>query len=174
MRFEGLKTRLQHELRALYAHRWQILFIWLFCATAFVKRWFAWFLHQPYLRAVNIEPPITDEILLVEESSIRTQKAVLGQVITTKICTNMKSLALSFWISIVTLYVAITDETGFWGCGVYRVIFTRGARDGVGESIDWVFSFLGCDCSNETQNWNSKEIIKKLYKFFNVLVLICP
>jgi hypothetical protein len=72
----------------------------------------------------------------------------------------MKSLALSFWISIVTLYVAITDETGFWGCGVYRVIFTRGAGYGVGESIDRVFSFLGCDCSNDTQNLNSKEIIK--------------
>ena len=87
-----------------------------------------------YLRAVHIEPPVTDEVLLVEESPIRTEEAVLGQVIATKISTNMKSLALCLWVSIVTLYEAITQETCVRRAGVDGVVLARGPGDGRGES----------------------------------------
>ena len=88
---------------------------------------------------------------MVEESSIRTKKAVLGQVIATKISTNVKRLTLSFWISIVTLYVAITEETGVWRAGEDGIIFSWGAGDGVRKSSDWVFFFLGRDCSKQCE-----------------------
>ena len=32
------------------------------------------------LAAVNIEPPVTDEIFLVEQSAVGTEKTVLGQI----------------------------------------------------------------------------------------------
>ena len=88
-----------------------------------------------YLRTVHIEPPVTDEVLLVEKCSIRTEKAVLGQVFTTKISTNMKSLALSLRVSIISLYEAITQETSVRRAGIYGIVFTRGPRDGGGKGL---------------------------------------
>ena len=60
------------------------------------------------LRAIHVTPPITDEILLVEDSSIRTKEAVVGQITSTKVSTNVEGLTLSFWVSIVSLDEAIT------------------------------------------------------------------
>ena len=92
--------------------------------------------HHKYLnlRAVHIKPPVTDEILLVEESTIRTQEAVLGQITSTKVSTNVEGLTLSFWVSIVSLYKAITQETGFWRSSKDGIIFSRGAGDGLFKS----------------------------------------
>ena len=77
-----------------------------------------------YLRAVHIEPPITDEILLIKQSTIRTEETVLSEVFPAKVGTDVKGLALCFWISVVTLYVAITEETAIRRSGVDGIIFT--------------------------------------------------
>merc|ERR1719228_1978404 len=52
--------------------------------------------------AVKVEPPITDEIVLVEECSIRTEEAVLGKTSSSISCANMECLTFSLGISIVT------------------------------------------------------------------------
>ena len=104
-----------------------------------------------YLRAVHIEPPITDEVLLVKQSTIRTKEAVLGEVFTAKVGTDVESLALSFWISVVTLYVSITEETRARRSGVDGIIFSWGAGDGVGESRNGIFFFLCISYSKQSK-----------------------
>ena len=56
-----------------------------------------------YLRAVHIEPPVADEVLLVEDSPVGAEEAVLEQSTHSVICTNMETLTVSFGISIVAL-----------------------------------------------------------------------
>ena len=62
--------------------------------------------------AVKIEPPVTDEIVLVEECTIRTEEAVLGQTSSSISCANMKCLAFILRVSIVTsINLTITDKS---------------------------------------------------------------
>jgi len=53
-------------------------------------------------RAVNVEPPVADEVVLVEDGSIGTEEAVLGEAALPIAGTDVESLALGFSISIVT------------------------------------------------------------------------
>ena len=53
--------------------------------------------------AVNVEPPVADEVLLVEEGSVGAEEAVLDEVVVTKVGADVECLALSFGVSIVTL-----------------------------------------------------------------------
>jgi len=67
------------------------------------------------LRAVHIEPPVTDEVLLVEEGPVRAEEAVLYQGATAIIPTDVESLAVCVLISIVTLYLLVTVEPSIGG-----------------------------------------------------------
>ena len=53
---------------------------------------------------VNIEPPVTDEVLLVEQGTIGTEEAVLGQPSLTISGTNVEWLAVSLNISIIASF----------------------------------------------------------------------
>ena len=53
-------------------------------------------------RAVHVEPPVADEVVLVEDGSIGTEEAVLGEAALPIAGTNVESLALGFSVSIVT------------------------------------------------------------------------
>ena len=53
-------------------------------------------------RAVHVEPPVTYEVVLVEDSSIRTEEAVLGEAALPITGTDVESLTLGFQISIVS------------------------------------------------------------------------
>ena len=63
-----------------------------------------------HLVTVHIELPVTYEVLLVEESPIRTEEAVLHEVACTIPSTQMVSLAVCFLVSIVTFHLAHTGE----------------------------------------------------------------
>ena len=52
----------------------------------FVKSFFL----SSHLRTVDIEPPVTDEVLLIEQSSVRTEEAVLDQGTAAVRSANMK------------------------------------------------------------------------------------
>lgn len=54
------------------------------------------------LGAVNVEPPVADEVLLVEDGSIGAEEGVLGQATLGVVGTDVEGLALSLGISIVT------------------------------------------------------------------------
>ena len=45
-----------------------------------------------YLTAVYVEPPVADEVLLVEQRAIRTQEAVLGQALAVQVGAHVEGL----------------------------------------------------------------------------------
>ena len=51
---------------------------------------------------VEVEPPVADEVVLVEESSVGTEEAVLGQTSSSVSSADVESLALSLGVSVVT------------------------------------------------------------------------
>ena len=62
--------------------------------------------------AVEVEPPVADEVVLVEESSVGTEEAVLGQTSGSVSSADVESLALSLRVSVVTsVNLAVTGET---------------------------------------------------------------
>ena len=82
--------------------------------------------HATNHRTVHIEPPITDEVLLVIESTIRTEP---GGKEPAPLPTDVVGLALSLWISIVTIHQARALEGGGRREGVVRVVITSKTRD---------------------------------------------
>merc|ERR550539_721601 len=84
--------------------------------------------------AVEVEPPVADEVVLVEESSVGTEEAVLGQTSGPVSSTDVESLALSLGVSVVTtVNLAVTDEGGLWHLGVDGVVLPRDPGDVGGE-----------------------------------------
>ena len=59
-----------------------------------------WLLYQ---RAVDVEPPVTDEVLLVEEGSVGAEMRVLDEVGVAEVRTDVESLALGLGVGVVTL-----------------------------------------------------------------------
>ena len=55
-----------------------------------------------YQGAVNIEPPVTDEVLLVEEGSVGTEMGVLDEVGVAEVRTDVEPLALGLGVGVVT------------------------------------------------------------------------
>ena len=95
--------------------------------------------------AVKIEPPVTDEIVLVEECTIRTEEAVLGQTSSSISCANMECLALSLGVSIVTsIHLAFTAESRFRNLSIDRVVFSGHAWNVRSKSSERVSSFISC------------------------------
>ena len=60
--------------------------------------------------AVHVEPPVTDEVLLVEQSPIGAEETVLGQTTVSEVGTNVEWLAVSLWVSVVTLIYYIENQ----------------------------------------------------------------
>ena len=52
--------------------------------------------------AVKVEPPVADEVVLVEDGSVGTEETVLGETTSSISCTDVENLTLSLLISIVT------------------------------------------------------------------------
>ena len=85
-----------------------------------------------YLAAVHVEPPVADEVLLVEEGAIGTQEGVLGETTGAISGTNMERLALCLWVSVVpAIYLAVTEERGLRDHGENGVVLTRHTRNGL-------------------------------------------
>ena len=74
-------------------------------------------------RAVHIEPPVADEVLLLEDCSVGTEEAVLGQTSVAVITTDVEHLTLSLGVGIVTsLHQPIADEGGVRHLGVDGIV----------------------------------------------------
>jgi len=83
------------------------------------------------LGTVKVEPPITDKVVLVENSSVGTEERVLGKASLTISSTNMEDLTFSFRISIITsINLPVTGEAGLGDLGVDGVVLTRHSWDG--------------------------------------------
>ena len=55
-----------------------------------------------YQGAVNIEPPVTDEVLLVEKGSVGAEMGVLDEVCVAEVRTDVEPLALGLGVGVVT------------------------------------------------------------------------
>jgi len=75
--------------------------------------------------AVDIEPPVTDEILLVEDSSVRTEEGVLEKTSNAVIGADVEALAVGLRVAIVPFYLAVTGEGGVRRHAIHWVILTR-------------------------------------------------
>ena len=54
-----------------------------------------------HLRAVHVKPPVTDEVLLIEDGAIGAEEAVLGEAATAVVTTDVEGLALGLRVGIV-------------------------------------------------------------------------
>ena len=80
--------------------------------------------------AVKVEPPVTDEVVLVEDGSVGAEEAVLGKTSSTISSADVEHLALGFWISIVSsINLSITRKSGFWDLGIDWIIFSGYSRN---------------------------------------------
>jgi len=82
--------------------------------------------------AVNIKPPVTDEVLLVEEGTVGAEEAVLGEAIIAVVSTDVEGLAVSIGVSIVTLNLSIAKEGSLRRFSKDWVVLTGHTRDVVG------------------------------------------
>jgi hypothetical protein len=99
------------------------------------------------LRAVHVEPPVADEVLLVEDCPIRAEEAVLGQPAAPVVPADVECLALGLSIGVVTcvsgwwdrpasggetLDVTLACKAGVGRLGEDGVVNAGCARDGFG------------------------------------------
>ena len=80
---------------------------------------------------VKVEPPVADEVVLVEESSVGTEEAVLGQTSSSVSSADVEDLALSLGVSVVTsVNLAVTDESRLGDLGVDGIVLSGHPGDG--------------------------------------------
>ena len=65
---------------------------------------------------LSIEPPVTDEIVLVEQCTTWSEEAVLGHTYSSISCANMKCFAFSRFSCVKTIE-SVHTRWGWWGCG---------------------------------------------------------
>merc|ERR1719273_1670829 len=81
--------------------------------------------------AVEVEPPVADEVVLVEESSVGTEEAVLGQTSGSVSSADVESLALSLGVSVVTsVNLAVTRESRLGNLGVDGIVLSGNPGNG--------------------------------------------
>ena len=80
--------------------------------------------------AVHVEPPVADEVLLLEECAVGAEEGVLGEAGVAVVGADVESLALGLWVAIVTsVHLSVAGERSLrWDC-IYGVVLSRSARD---------------------------------------------
>ena len=61
--------------------------------------------------AVEVEPPVADEVVLVEESSVGAEEAVLGEATSSVSGADVESLALGLGVRVVTYRERSAEST---------------------------------------------------------------
>merc|ERR1711913_214993 len=83
------------------------------------------------LSTVEVEPPVADEVVLIEDGSVGAEEAVLGQTSSSISCANMENLALSLGVSVISsIYLAITSKSGLGNLGIDWIIFSGDSGNG--------------------------------------------
>jgi len=86
--------------------------------------------------AVEVEPPIADEIVLVEDGAVGAEEGVLGQAAVSVGGADVEGLALGVRVSVVpSLNLTSAVELGLRNLGKDGVVGTRGARDRLQEPV---------------------------------------
>ena len=124
-----------------------------------------------YLRAVHVEPPVADEVLLVEQGPVGAEEAVLDEVGVTKVGTDVECLALSFGVSIVTLQIhpmKINSHQAIYG---FPPLCSRRSQNwSPGERHRWDNLHLEIQGLPQTRpQWGQPGIAKVSFLRFNIL-----
>merc|ERR1719341_80499 len=80
--------------------------------------------------AVEVEPPVADEVLLVEDGSVGAEHAVGLQTSEPVVRADMESLAFCGWVSVVTsLHLTVAAEASGRHLGKDGIVLSGDARD---------------------------------------------
>ena len=75
--------------------------------------------------AVEVEPPVADEVVLVEDGSVGAEEAVLGQTAGSIGGTDVEDLALGLGVGVVTsVHLTLARKSGLGDLGIDGVIFS--------------------------------------------------
>ena len=81
------------------------------------------------LGAVHVEPPVADEVRLVEEGAVGTEERVLAQTRSSVAGADVERLALRLRVRVVsTVHLAVAGERGLRRLRVDGVVFAWGSR----------------------------------------------
>ena len=84
------------------------------------------------LGAIEVEPPVTDEVFLVEDGPVGAQKGVFAEAALPVVGANVEYLALRLGITVVTsVDLAITAKTCVGNFSVDRIILPRNTGNGL-------------------------------------------
>ena len=82
--------------------------------------------------AINIEPPVTDKVLLVEQGSVGTEEAVLGQTALAVVGADVEGLAVGLHVGVVpAVHLTVAQERGLGHLGKDRIVVPGHAGDGI-------------------------------------------
>ena len=80
--------------------------------------------------AVHVEPPVADEVLLLEEGAVGAEEGELGQARVAVVGADVESLALRLGVAVVpSVHLTVAGERGLRRNGIYGVVLSRSARD---------------------------------------------
>jgi len=83
---------------------------------------------------VDVEPPVADKVLLLEQGAVRAEEAVLGEPTLSVIGADMEGLAVGLNISVVaSINLTVAEEGSLGNLGKDGVIVSGNARNGVLE-----------------------------------------
>ena len=83
------------------------------------------------LGAVKVEPPVADEVVLVEHGAVGAEEAVLGEAASTVSSADVEDLALGLGVSVVaSVHLAITSKSGLRDLGIDGVILSGDSGHG--------------------------------------------
>ena len=83
------------------------------------------------LGAVKVEPPVADEVVLVEHGSVGAEETVLGETSGSVGCADVEDLALSLRVGVVaSVHLTITSKSGLRDLGIDGVIFSGDSGHG--------------------------------------------
>merc|ERR1719397_765519 len=83
------------------------------------------------LGTVKVEPPVADEVVLVEDGSVGAEEAVLGEATSAIGRANVEDLALRLGVGIVSsVNLSVTGKARLGDLGIDWVIFSGDSRNG--------------------------------------------
>ena len=91
-----------------------------------------------YLAAVHVEPPVADEVLLVEDGAVGAEEGVLQQAPDPVIGADVEGLAVGLRVSVVALYLVAAGEGGVWRLAEHRVVVSGQPGDGLRQLLELV------------------------------------
>ena len=94
--------------------------------------------------AVHVEPPVADEVLLLEQGAVGAEERELGETGVAVVGADVERLALRLGVAVVTaVHLAVAGERGLRRNCIDGVVLPWSARDGVFQGANSTFKRMG-------------------------------